>query len=142
MVKFFSSVLTFLIFSLSTSLTLASKADTPDTIPGTTKVTAEDIPALYEKYDNLVIIDARIEKDRAGGHIEGAISLPDVDTTEASFGKVVPSKTTPVVIYCNGVKCGRSVKSAKMALGWGYKNIYWFRGGWEEWTAKGMPVAK
>ncbi len=142
MSMFFSSVLAFLVFSFSSSIVFASAADTPDNIPGTTKVTAEDIPALYEKYDNLVIIDARIEKDRSGGHIEGAISLPDVDTTEATFKKAVPDKMTPVVIYCNGVKCGRSVKSAKMALGWGYKNIYWFRGGWEEWTQKGMPIVK
>lgn len=142
MSKLFSSILVFFVFSLSTSLALASKADTPDSIPGTTKVTAEDIPGLFEKFDNLVIIDARIEKDRSGGHIEGAISLPDINTTKAAFGEAVPSKTTPVVIYCNGIKCGRSVKSAKMAVGWGYKNIYWFRGGWEEWTGKGMPIAK
>ena len=117
-------------------------ADVPDSIPGTTKVGAEDVISLLDKHQDLIIVDARIDKDRKGGHIEGSVSLPDIDTTEASLSKVVPSKTTPVVFYCNGVKCGRSVKSAKNAVNWGYKTVYWFRGGWEEWTSKGMPIAK
>jgi len=142
MFKSVRSILVVLVFSVSTGNVLASKADTPETIAGTTKVFAEDIPGLFEKHDNLVIIDARIEKDRTGGHIEGSVSLPDVKTTEAAYSSLVPNKTTPVLVYCNGIKCGRSVKSAKKAVGWGYKKIYWFRGGWEEWTKKGMPVAK
>ena len=117
-------------------------AGVPDSIPGTTKVSAEDVISLLDKHQDLVIVDARIDKDRKGGHIEGSVSLPDVDTTEASLAKVVPSKATPVLFYCNGVKCGRSVKSAKNAISWGYKTVYWFRGGWEEWTEKGMPITK
>jgi len=140
MLKKLSTII--LVFLLATSVAYASKANTPETIPGTTKVSAEDIPGLFEKHDNLVIIDARIEKDRKGGHIEGSISLPDVKTTQQSFAAVVPDKATPILVYCNGIKCGRSVKSAKNAVDWGYQKIYWFRGGWEEWIQKGMPIAK
>lgn len=125
-----------------TAVAQASKTETPASIPGTTTISAEDVISLLDKHANLVIVDARIDKDRKGGHIEGSVSLPDVDTTETSLAKVVPNKATPVLFYCNGVKCGRSVKSAKNAVQWGYKTIYWFRGGWEEWTDKGMPISK
>ena len=117
-------------------------AETPDTIPGTHKVTAEGVIETLEKHSDLVIVDARKTSDRLQGYIEGSVGLPDTDTTKKSLAKVVPTKATPVLFYCNGVKCGRSVKSAKNAVAWGYKNIYWFRGGWAEWASKGMPVTK
>jgi len=144
MFKTTSTTVTIALFflALTFSTAHASKGKTPESIPGTTKVTAEDIPGLFEKHDDLVIIDARIDKDRKGGHIEGSVSLPDVKTTAETFAKAVPSKSTPVLLYCNGIKCGRSVKSAKNAVKWGYTKVYWFRGGWEEWTQKGMPITK
>ncbi|QKK11039.1 MAG: rhodanese-like domain-containing protein [Pseudomonadota bacterium] len=134
------------ILSTAVLLLFASSAgwaaeDTPEQIPGTTRVTAEDVVALVGKFDDLVIIDARTKKDNSAGFIEGAISLPDTETTPASLAAHIPTKTTPVLFYCNGVKCGRSVTSCQMALAEGYSNVYWFRGGWGEWTAKGMPVA-
>ncbi len=120
---------------------LASKGETPDQIPGTTKVTAEKLISLVEAHDNLVIVDARTAQDYAGGFIEGAVSLPDTETNPESLAKVIPSKDTPVLFYCNGKKCGRSVKSCKAAVAEGYKTVYWYRGGWDDWVAKGLPVA-
>ncbi|WP_455366992.1 rhodanese-like domain-containing protein, partial [Kaarinaea lacus] len=76
----------------------------------------------------------------SAGWIEGSVGLPDYDTSAESLAKHIPSKSTPVLFYCNGVKCGRSVNSSKVAIEAGYQNIYWFRGGWEEWTEKGMPA--
>lgn len=119
-----------------------AKEDTPENIPGTTKVSAEDLIDLVENHDDLVIIDARKASDRAKGFIEGSIGLPDTDTTPAALAEHIGSKSTPVAFYCNGIKCGRSVKSAKMALAEGYSKVYWFRGGWGEWTEKGYPVAE
>ena len=55
---------------------------------------------------------------------------------------IIETKATPVIFYCNGVKCDRSVKSAQIALDNGYTNIYWFRGGIEEWRANGFPIEK
>lgn len=123
-------------------IALAEKKDAPESIEGTTRVSAEQVIDLVEEMDDLVIIDSRIEKDRTGGHIEGAIALPDVETTPEKLAQHIPSKSTPVVFYCNGVKCGRSVAASKMAVAEGYSKVYWFRGGWEEWTEKGLPISK
>ncbi len=114
----------------------------PDSIPGTTRVSAEEVIGLVEKHDDLVIVDARKRSDFAKGHIDGAVSLPDTETTPESLAAVVPNKDTPVLFYCNGVKCGRSVTSAKLAIKWGYRKVYWFRGGVEEWMEKGYPLVK
>lgn len=120
-----------------------AKKDAPDSIPGTTKVSAEDVVKLVTSKSDLVIIDARKASDRtSAGWIEGSIGLPNTDTTPDALAKHVASKSTPVLFYCNGVKCGRSVDSSNIAVKAGYKEIYWFRGGWEEWTDKGLPVSK
>ena len=118
----------------------ASIADTsPESIDGTTKVDAEAFIDLVDKFPKLIIIDSRIPGDRKQGYIEGSLSLPDVDTTCASLSKVLHKKDTASLFYCNGVKCGRSAKAINIALGCGYSNIYWFRGGFEEWLEKGYP---
>lgn len=115
---------------------------TPDQIPGAVRVDAEDLVELLEKRPSLIIIDARVAEDRRFGYLEGSVSLPDTDTTCASLARVVPRKSHPVLFYCNGVKCGRSVKSINIAMKCGYQDIYWFRGGFEEWKTKDYPYLK
>ncbi len=137
----FKSLLT-MAFSLAMASAVYAAEDVPDTVPGTTKVSAEQLIDLVQKHSDLIMVDARKPSDRAKGFIEGSVALVDTDTTPETLAKVAPNKAAPVVFYCNGVKCGRSVNSAKVAAGAGYSKIYWFRGGWEEWTAKGFPVAK
>jgi rhodanese-related sulfurtransferase len=114
----------------------------PDDIPGTVKVDAEGVLDLVEKIPQLVIVDSRIRQDRLQGYIEGSISLPDVDTNCGSLAKVISRKSTPVLFYCNGPKCGRSVHASRKALGCGYTGVYWFRGGFEEWKNKNYPYLK
>ena len=97
---------------------------------------------LYNRHENFIVIDSRTVKDRNGGFIEDSISLPDTDTTPITLKEIIATKSQPVMFYCNGVKCGRSAVAALVAAKEGYSNIYWFKGGWEAWTANGMPIDK
>lgn len=114
----------------------------PDNIPGTTKVDAEGLIDTIGRITNLVIIDSRIAMDRKQGYIEGSVSLPDTDTDCESLSVLIKAPDTPVLFYCNGPKCGRSVKAIHKAQDCGYTELYWFRGGFEEWTTKGYPFLK
>jgi len=114
----------------------------PDNIPNTTKVNAEQLIELANSYPELVIIDSRISGDRKKGYIEGSISLPNTITDCVSLNKHINKKSIPTIYYCNGTKCGRSVKAIKIAQTCGYNNIYWFRGGFEEWLSKDLPYIK
>ena len=114
----------------------------PASITGTTKISAEELINLAQTESKLIIIDSRKPSDHTEGYIESSISLPDTDTSAKTLASHIPSKSTPVIFYCNGIKCGRSVTAAKIAVASGYTNIYWFRGGWAEWTEKGYPVAR
>ena len=94
---------------------------------------------MVDSVPDLIVIDSRIPGDRKQGYVEGSISLPDVETNCKTLATNIPSKKSAALFYCNGVKCGRSAKAIKIALSCGYNNVYWFRGGFEEWLAKGYP---
>lgn len=112
----------------------------PPSIPGAVSVTAEELVELVLSRPDLVIIDARMNSEYAKGRIEGAINMLNTSMRREDLEKAVPDLTTPVIIYCNGERCLRSSDAVKKVMEWGYRNVFWFRGGWREWTEKGLPV--
>lgn len=128
--------------NLLSTIAVADVKIAPQEIPGSTKVDAEGVIKLVEVIQNLLIVDARIRMDRRQGYLEGSISLPDVETDCDSLARIIPTKSSPVLFYCNGPKCGRSGKSVNKAVNCGYTKVFWFRGGLEEWKLKGYPYLR
>ncbi len=146
MIQMFSTLLpkTFSLIALL-FISIASHADdyiSPDTIEGSTKIDSEALIQLARDHDDLVIIDSRIRSDRRQGYIAGSISLPDTETSCSSLFPVIDKKDTATVFYCNGPKCRRSDRAVIIAKECGYTNIYWFRGGFEEWKNKHYLISK
>jgi len=127
---------------LASNVAVAGKEIVPEFVDGTVRVSAEEVIGLVEELPNLVIIDSRKSSDHRKGFIEGSVAMPNTETDAKSLRKHASSKSTPLLFYCNGIRCGRSVKAAKIAMANGYKKIYWFRGGVEEWEAKGLPLVR
>jgi len=119
---------------------LAEKPLAPEKLQGAIRVGAEETVELIINTKNLVIVDSRKETEYLKGHIQGSVNLLDTKMTFEMLGKYVPDKSTPLLFYCNGERCLRSLRAATKALDWGYKKVYWFRGGWSEWVNKGMPI--
>ena len=118
----------------------AEKKDTPLSLEGTTKVTAEEVIDLIGNFDDLTIVDARKNSDREKGWIEGSIGLPNTDTTPESLAKVAGDKAKPIMFYCNGVKCGKSKKAVNEARKMGYTQLIVYAEGMPVWEEKGMPI--
>lgn len=120
-------------------------ADTPSApavIEGVNNLTAEEVVERILKEPSLVIIDARKSEQYARGHIQNAINLLDTRMTPVLLTHYVASKETPLLVYCNGPACMRSSNALLKAREWGYQRLYWFRGGWVEWTEKKLPVER
>jgi len=126
-------------FLATALLTGGAVAKSPEQIEGVKRISAEELITLVNNQPEMVIIDSRVTANRKHGYIEGSYSLPDTDTTCDSLQKFIPSKSVPAAFYCNGVKCGRSAKAVKIAVNCGYRNLYWFRGGFEVWKQKNFP---
>ena len=122
--------------------TPALAQDAPMQIKGATTVDAQQIFDLLKKHANLVILDNRKAEDFAEGHIEGAIRLIDTDVSPETLANHIASKDTPVLFYCNGVKCGRAAKATEKAVGLGYTSVYYYALGMDEWKRNELPLVK
>jgi ABC-type phosphate/phosphonate transport system substrate-binding protein/rhodanese-related sulfurtransferase len=112
-------------------------------------VSAEEVVELLKK--GVRLYDTRSEEEYRDKHIKGAKWLPyteksgkevGFDAAKDSFevGRIGDDKDAPVIFACNGAECWKSYKSCLAAVKAGYKQVYWFRGGFPEWVARGYPV--
>ena len=97
----------------------------------------EDQFAAMAAEPGTVVLDARSADKFKLRHIKGAVSLPFTDFTVDSLAKVLPEKTTRVLIYCNnnfrGAPVSLKAKAAPASLNistyialatYGYTNVY------------------
>ena len=124
----------------SSELLADTKPFVPENIPGVIMVSAEEVIELILLNPDLVVIDSRKKTEYSKGHIEGAVNILNTLMHQEDLEMIAPDKTRGILFYCNGTRCLRSSDAASKALDWGYKSIFWFRGGWNEWTEKRLPV--
>ncbi|MGN1117408.1 MAG: rhodanese-like domain-containing protein [Acutalibacteraceae bacterium] len=76
---------------------------------------------MSEKTDS-VILDVREEEEYITGHAVGAALFPADTIDEKSAAELIPSKNTPLFIYCRSGR--RSKIAAEKLSGLGYTQIY------------------
>jgi len=122
---------------------------TPTVLKGATMVSAEQAKDLMAK--GAILYDVRNERDWKEKHIKGAtwVHYEEASKKEIEFDRsldkfpldrLTQDKAAKVIFQCNGFECWKSYKAAVVAMDSGYKNVYWFRGGFPEWNGKGLPV--
>ena len=112
----------------------------PPAIDGAMNLSAEQVITLILTTPDLLIIDARKRSEYIKGHIQGAVNLLNSQMDEATLQGYADSKASALLFYCNGPHCMRSSDAVQKAIDWGYHNVFWFRGGWSEWSEKRLPV--
>ncbi len=123
--------------------------DTPATLAGVKVVTAEEAKKLHDA--GVPMFDARVAAEYADKTIKGAVNVPykeksakdpafDASQDHFDLGKLPADKSAPLVLFCNGPECWKSYKAAAVAHKAGYGKIYWLRGGFPEWSSKGLPT--
>lgn len=115
------------------------EAELPNRIDGVETLDAEGLIKLAQSFEDLVVVDSRLAEDRSLGFLDESINLADVDTNCASLRRINPFPGRSMAFYCNGAKCKRSLAAVKVALQCGYEQLYWFRGGFNEWRLKDYP---
>lgn len=140
-IRLFPFIFTFSLYSntviaVETPNLAKKKVIVPEKITGVKTVTAEQAITSLTSDNAPILIDARIKKDRSHGYIESSISLPDIETNCNTLSSITRNKEQHLMFYCNGVQCGRSVVSIKVARSCGYHNLSWFKGGFAEWKEK------
>lgn len=126
------------IFGMGTVPASPAAEVSPESVDGATSVDAGAAKSLFDQ--GILFVDVRKDSDWDAGRIPGAehLELKKV-FAESSLGELV-GKEEAVVIYCNGPKCLRSSEASARAVSWGFRKVYYFRGGYPEWVAAGYPI--
>ena len=95
----------------------------------------------YDQGKNIIVLDARAKESFNEAHLMNSKSLP-YDARDKEIQNIIPSKDTVVVTYCWNEGCPISEVLADRLSALGYKNVYKYPEGIEEWTSKGYPVSK
>ena len=93
----------------------------------------------------VVVLDARPFDEFAKSHIPGARTVPGLPGLSASkytadaneVRKLVPDLTTPLLVYCNGMYCGRSKRFGAELRKLGYTSVHRYQLGIPAWRALG-----
>ena len=112
----------------------------PETVAGATTIDAATAKRLYD--EGAVFIDVRNPRLYAKKHIPRAHHLDLKNGFDEQAVNAIADVQTPIVIYCSGVKCGRSYRAAARAVDWGYTRVQYFRGGIVAWKDAGYPLEK
>ena len=121
---------------------------TPRVLENVKIVSADEVAELMRK--GVPLFDTRSEEEYRDKHVKGAKWLPynEKSAKEVGFDAKkdlfelagLADKNAPVIFACNGAECWKSYKSAVTAVNAGFNRVYWFRGGFPEWVAKGYPI--
>ena len=136
-------------FFLTTFMVLAAEdPKTPATLKGCKIISADEAKKLLDQKAG-VFIDTRSALNFGKGHIAGALLIEykgksenkaDFDDSKDQFDfSKLTNKDAKLVFYGHGTTGWKAYKGAYKAVKAGYKNVMWFRNGFEEWDKKGYP---
>ena len=120
-------------------LVMASVLAAYSPVESATIITTEQLQSMLKQKRKYVLIDARSPQEYEDAHIIGAVNIP-----EKAFNKyrsrLPKDKNSLLIIYCNGVKCGKSKRLAKKIEPLGYANITVYAEGFPVWEEKGLRI--
>jgi rhodanese-related sulfurtransferase len=119
---------------------------TPAAVPGATRVTVDEMMCLDKAYGGRLVGLTPIDAGESGipgtWRIDRGWEAGDFkDDAQAVVKRqlhytVGTDLDRPFVVYCHNTSCFMSYNLALRAAMLGYRNIYWLRGGIEEWQGK------
>lgn len=94
-------------------------------------ITPKEISELIQKEKNITIIDARVEKQYAEEHVEGAVNIP-----HEQFRKKLDEldKENIIITYCNKGVTGNAVQN--ILINNGFKTVYNISGGYKNYKVQ------
>ena len=109
--------------------------------PGIILITLAEAEDLFAGGEG-VFIDARPRTDFLAGHIPAAKNLPFEEAKGKAIGEYAAGfpRGKAVVIYCSGKECPTGLALAVLLRDRGLEEVRVFMGGWDEWTAAGLPA--
>lgn len=127
---------------------------TPLSVPGARTIKTLALRKLIDSTSPPIVIDVlggtpgkRLTIPSAvwlgAGAGDGRVYAAEKEKFATALSKLTNSdKSRPIVFFCLNVECWLSYNASLRAVEEGYKNVYWYRGGWKSWKAATLPFIK
>lgn len=86
---------------------------------------------------SVMVIDARNEHEFAEGHLPRARNIFAMEFEQYIPELIGMNKDIRIIVYCGGGQCELSHEVSNNLIGLGFKKVYIYLGGWEDWKNNG-----
>jgi rhodanese-related sulfurtransferase len=117
----------------------AGASEAPLEVRGATTVNAVQARQLYEF--GVLFIDVRPAREWGWGHVHGALHLPLGQRFAELSGPDWP-RSMPIVLYCDSEVCPQGAEAARLAVDWGFHQVFYFRSGYFAWQLLDFPLGR
>lgn len=103
-------------------------------------LTKEQLKEKLDKNTDLKLVNVLPKEKFEEKHIPGSINIPVTyigDTAPQRLGK-----DDEIVVYCADFECSASPKAAQKLEELGYKNVYDYEGGVDDWQKAGYKLVE
>ena len=101
----------------------------------------EELKRLMDRNEDIVIINVLAQDKFNEKHIPGSVNIPGNDPQFTQRVELVAgTKDRHIVVYCGSEPCDASPKAGKKLEQAGFKNVYDYEGGIQDWQDGGLPV--
>ena len=98
-------------------------------------ISREELKARLDRGDNIKLVMSMNEWQFQAEHIPGSIWVADKERAERLL-----NPEDEIVTYCSDQACSASRMAAQLMEKAGYKHVWHYEGGLQDWTAAGYPV--
>ena len=103
------------------------------------KVSLLSLPKMLKKED-VILVDVMDEEIHQNIHIKGAVNIPYLKLEYDAIKKLDPGSV--IVTYSIDYDCPVSKLAAKKLRRCGFRKVYYYPGGLQEWLEANLPVEK
>lgn len=102
-------------------------------------ITREELKYELNNGNNITLVEALPEKYWREGHIPCSIQI-DYTEINSKAATRLPNKDAKIVVYCANTECQNSTKAARSLDALGYKNVYEYVEGKQDWVDADLPL--
>jgi len=105
------------------------------------KINEKELKKILQENPNVKLLNVLPEDEFEKEHIPNSINIPvENENFLDEVKQQINNKNDLVIVYCASNECPASTEAAKKLEENGYKNVYDFKGGLQEWQETGNKV--
>jgi rhodanese-related sulfurtransferase len=102
-------------------------------------ITRDELKAKLDSDDGIRVVEALGPAYFEEAHLPGALNLPH-DQVDKLAPRLIPDKDAEVIVYCSNLACQNSVIVSRRLIQLGYRNVYEYEAGKQDWIEAGLLV--